>query len=110
MDLELRPAVVTGGASGIGRDLVLQLLQQGAHVAAVDVDRRRLDSTVRAARAANTAARVTGHVVDVTDEAAVVGLVGDVAQAHGSEAIHLLVDNAGVVGGGPGGAVARRDR
>lgn len=100
MDLENRIAVVTGGASGIGRELVLQLVAQGTHVAVCDIDRKRLDVTARRARAVNPDVRVSTHVVDVTDEAAVGGLVDVVSRAHACDAIHLLFNNAGVVGGG----------
>ena len=100
VDLKDRIAVVTGGASGIGRELVLQLVEQGAHVAVCDVDRKRLDATARRARATNPQVRVSTHVADVTDEASVDLLVAEVAQEHASGAIHLLFNNAGVVGGG----------
>jgi NAD(P)-dependent dehydrogenase (short-subunit alcohol dehydrogenase family) len=100
VDVRRRIAVVTGGASGIGRELVMQLAEQGAHVAVCDINQRRLDTVVRGARAVNPDVRVSGHVVDVTDEAAVGQLATDVARAHASDAIHVLVNNAGVVGGG----------
>ena len=97
---ENRVAVVTGGASGIGRELLLQLVRRGAHVAVCDVDRENLEVAVRLARAANPDVRVTAHVHDVSDEAAVADFVDEVARAHESDAIHLLFNNAGVVGGG----------
>lgn len=100
MDLKDRITVVTGGASGIGRELVLRLVEQGAHVAVCDVDRKRLGTTVRHARAVNPKVRVSTHVVDVTDEASVDRLVTEVARTHECEAIHVLFNNAGVVGGG----------
>ena len=100
VNFEGRVAVVTGGASGIGRELVLQLVRQGAHVAVCDVDQGRLEGVTRRARAANPNVRVSAHVVDVTDEPAVGRLVEAVAQAHACDAIHLLFNNAGVVGGG----------
>ena len=55
-----RIAVLTGAASGIGRELMLQLVQRGVHVAACDVDRDRLEVAVRRARARNPDVRVTG--------------------------------------------------
>lgn len=100
MNLEDRIAVVTGGASGIGRDLVLQLVQQGSHVAVCDIDRNRLVAVARRARAANPAVRVSTHVVDVADGTEVARLADAVARAHACDAIHLLFNNAGVVGGG----------
>ncbi|ANC30769.1 SDR family NAD(P)-dependent oxidoreductase [Isoptericola dokdonensis] len=109
MDLAHRIAVVTGGASGIGRELVAQLAAGGTHVAACDVDGDGLGRTVRRVRASTRAVRVTAHVVDVTDEDAVGRLATDVAREHGTEAIHLLVNNAGVVGGGSFVAGPRED-
>ncbi len=95
-----RLAVLTGGGSGIGRELMLQLVERGAHVAACDVDRGSLDAAVRLARKRNPVVRVTAHVHDVADEPSVVRFAKDVAKAHGTDAIHLLFNNAGVVGGG----------
>ena len=95
-----RLAVVTGGASGIGREIVFQLVQRGAHVAVCDVDARKLDAAARRARAMEPGVRVTTHVLDVADEAAVAQFATDVARAHERDAIHLLFNNAAVVGGG----------
>ena len=97
---ENRIAVVTGGASGIGCELLLQLVQRGAHVAACDIDRDRLETAVRRARASNPGVRVTAHVHDVSDEKSIVRFAKEVAKEHESDAIHLLFNNAGVVGGG----------
>ncbi len=96
---EDRLAVVTGGASGIGRDLVLELVRRGMHVAVCDVDGDRLAATVRRACALGPAVRVTGHAVDVADADAVDRFRDDVAQEHATDAVHLVVNNAGVVGG-----------
>ncbi|MGX7824307.1 SDR family NAD(P)-dependent oxidoreductase [Actinokineospora sp. 24-640] len=95
-----RVAVLTGGASGIGRELLLQLVRRGTHVAVCDVDEDKLAAAVRHARAANPGVRVTGHAHDIADEAAVGRFRDEVARAHECEAIHLLFNNAGVVGGG----------
>jgi NAD(P)-dependent dehydrogenase (short-subunit alcohol dehydrogenase family) len=103
-----RIAVLTGGASGIGRELLLQLVRSGAHVAACDIDRNGLEAAVRQARASNPDVRVTAHVHDVSDEKSVVQFGKEVAREHGSDAIHLLFNNAGVVGGGSF-VVGRRD-
>lgn len=97
---ENRIAVVTGAASGIGRELVLQLVRRGTHVAACDIDRDSLDVAVRRARTSNPDVRVTAHVHDVSDEKHIVRFTKEVVREHGSDAIHLLFNNAGVVGGG----------
>lgn len=95
-----RIAVLTGGASGIGRELMLQLVRRGAHVAACDINRDSLEAAVRRARATNPDVCVTAHVHDVSDQKSVIRFRKEVAREHGSDAIHLLFNNAGVVGGG----------
>ncbi|GAA4621876.1 SDR family NAD(P)-dependent oxidoreductase [Cellulomonas oligotrophica] len=94
-----RVAVLTGGASGIGLELLLGLARRGTHVAVCDVDARRLDAAVRRARSVEPDVRVTAHVHDVADEAAVGRLRAEVAEQHDTDAVHLLVNNAGIVGG-----------
>ena len=67
--------VVTGGGNGIGREVVLALLAHGGRVAALDLREEGLAETGRLAGAAVTGAgRLTTHVVDVTDRAAVEAL------------------------------------
>ena len=99
-EFQNRIAVLTGGASGIGLELMLQLVRRGAHVAACDVDGERLEAAVRRARKSNPDVRVTAHLHDVSDEKSVVRFVKEVAKEHRTDAIHLLFNNAGVVGGG----------
>lgn len=96
---EDRIGVVTGAASGIGRDLVFELVRRGANVAACDVNEAKLHAVVREAQALNPDARVTAHLCDVADRAAVSQFQREVAHAHKSDAIHLLFNNAGAVGG-----------
>jgi NAD(P)-dependent dehydrogenase (short-subunit alcohol dehydrogenase family) len=95
-----RLAVITGGASGIGLALLLALVQRGVHVAVCDIDAERLAAAVRRARKCNPDARVSAHVHDVADAHSVARFAADVATQHGTDAIHLLFNNAGVVGGG----------
>lgn len=99
-EFESRIAVLTGGASGIGRELLLQLVQKGAHVAVCDIDREKLEAAARRARASNPKVRVSTHLHDVSDEEAVRRFVTEVAKEHKCDSIHLLFNNAGVVGGG----------
>lgn len=91
-------AAVTGGASGIGRALARELSRQGAAVAVADLD----GPGVRAA-----AAEIGGLGVeaDVTDEAAVAGLVERVERELGP--LELWCGNAGI--GGPAGGVELPD-
>jgi NAD(P)-dependent dehydrogenase (short-subunit alcohol dehydrogenase family) len=93
-----RIAVVTGGGSGMGRELVRQLAAEGCHVATCDVSREGLDET--AELCADSPARVTTFVADVADETAVVAFRDAVAEQQETDHIHLLFNNAGIGGGG----------
>lgn len=99
-EFENRIAVLTGGASGIGLELMLELVRRGVHVAACDINAKALEAAVRKARKINPDVRVTAHFHDVADEKAVVRFAKQVVKEHGTDAIHLLFNNAGVVGGG----------
>ena len=93
MKVDSKVWVVTGGGSGMGRELVLQLLLRGARVAAVDRSPAGLDDTAEAAGVAGS--RLSTHVVDVTDRAAVQGLPAEVVTVHG--VIDGLINNAGII-------------
>jgi short-subunit dehydrogenase len=84
--------VVTGAGSGMGRELVLQLLAHGARVAAVDRDPEGLQSLTGDAAAGD---RLSTHVLDVTDRAAVAALPATVEAMHGR--VDGLVNNAGII-------------
>jgi NAD(P)-dependent dehydrogenase (short-subunit alcohol dehydrogenase family) len=88
-------AIVTGGASGIGQATVLRLLQEGATVHAVDVDREGLDRTHSAADASGDATRLTTGLVDVSVEAAAAAAVRDVVDPFGG--LDVLVNAAGIL-------------
>ena len=60
-------AVVTGGGTGMGRELVCQLIAVGAHVAICDVSQENMDETRRSANAREQ--RLTDHLCDVSREA-----------------------------------------
>ncbi len=84
-------AVVTGGASGIGKSLVRSLLKDGAKVVIADVEQGALDAAVAELSALGT---VSGHVTDVSKPESVNALADQVYASHG--ACHLLFNNAGV--------------
>lgn len=96
-----RIAVVTGGGTGMGRELVRQLAAEGCHVSTCDVSPDDMAHTVELALSdAPSGTRVTHFVADVSDEAAVVAFAAHVAEAHATDHIELLFNNAGIGGGG----------
>ncbi len=98
---EGRIAVVTGGGTGMGRELVRQLAAAGAHVAMCDVSADNMaDTQVLAEAEAAPGVRITSFVADVSDEAQLLAFAADVAARHETDHIHLLFNNAGIGGGG----------
>ncbi len=93
MKLERKILVVTGGGSGMGRELVLQLLSRGARVAAVDLNPQTLAET--ATLATSQAASLATFTVDIRDRAAVEALPGAVAERFG--AVDGIINCAGVI-------------
>ncbi len=93
-------AVVTGGGSGIGRELVRQLAAQGCSVAACDLNPDSVAVTAATAwAAAPPGVAVTGHVCDVSDEAQVLRFRDELLEQHASDHVDLVFSNAGVFGG-----------
>ena len=109
MDIEGRLAVVTGGGSGMGRELVVQLASGGCDVATCDVHATDLAETLRLAADAAPDARVTAHRCDVSDEGQVLAFRDEVLAQHGRDHVNLLFNNAGVAGGYSFVAEDRRD-
>lgn len=98
---EGRLAVVTGAGSGMGRELVLQLVAEGCSVAGCDIDEEAVAETVRLAdKEAGPGVRVTGHRCDVSDETSVERFRDEVLTQHETDHVNLLFNNAGVGGGG----------
>lgn len=96
-----RLAVVTGGGTGMGRELVVQLAAAGASVATCDVNPDTLAETeALALESAPDGVRVTTHLCDVSDAAAMDAFRDEVLAAHGADHVHLLFNNAGIGGGG----------
>lgn len=98
---EDRLAVVTGGGTGMGRELVAQLAAAGAHVAACDVNLDTLAETAElAAKGAPDTVRITTHQCDVSDPAAMDRFRDEVLEQHATDHVHLVFNNAGIGGGG----------
>jgi NAD(P)-dependent dehydrogenase (short-subunit alcohol dehydrogenase family) len=88
-ELRDKVAVVTGGASGIGRGIATMLRDEGMKVVIADVEEGPLKET-----AADLG--VTGIRTDVSDVASVEQLAKEVIERHG--AVHVVCNNAGIGG------------
>jgi 2-hydroxycyclohexanecarboxyl-CoA dehydrogenase len=86
-----KPAIVTGGASGIGRAICLRLGEEGCRVGVFDINGEGAGATVEAIRSAG--GQASAHAVDITDYAAVRKGVAAFEGEQGPTAI--LVNNAG---------------
>ena len=85
-------AVITGAGSGIGRYLAILLARYGANVAVCEINEAALAETVAMLR--DFPVKVSSHLLDVADKAAVEALPADVISQQGH--IDLVFNNAGV--------------
>jgi NAD(P)-dependent dehydrogenase (short-subunit alcohol dehydrogenase family) len=95
-------AVITGGGTGMGRELARQLMAEGCSVAMCDVSARAMAETVRLVEEARPpqGAKISSHVADVSDESQMQRFRDEASKALDTDRIHLLFNNAGIGGGG----------
>jgi NAD(P)-dependent dehydrogenase (short-subunit alcohol dehydrogenase family) len=94
-------AVITGGGTGMGRELARQLVAEGCTVAMCDVSAENMAETKRLCLTnAPQGTRVVTHVADVSVEAQILSFRDAVKRELDTDHIHLLFNNAGI-GGGP---------
>ena len=91
--LKGRVALVTGGASGLGRATALALAEAGAHVAIADINAPGSDETLSRVSAAGGSAEVVA--LDVTDDESRRSVVAGLFDRHGN-AFDILVNVAGI--------------
>jgi NAD(P)-dependent dehydrogenase (short-subunit alcohol dehydrogenase family) len=100
-DFSGKIAVVTGGGTGMGRELARQLVAEGCSVAMCDVSEANMAETARlCAQEAGQGAKVTTHIADVSIEAQIDNFRDEVKRDQETDKIHLLINNAGIGGGG----------
>jgi NAD(P)-dependent dehydrogenase (short-subunit alcohol dehydrogenase family) len=95
-------AVLTGGGTGMGRELARQLVAEGCNVAMCDVSADAMAETKRLCEVEKLpqGLRVTTHVADVSIEDQLKRFRDEVAEQQATDKIHLLFNNAGIGGGG----------
>ncbi len=93
-----RVAVVTGGGTGMGRELVRQLAAAGCDVATCDVMPDNLAETEKLCAADGSPGAVLSFVADVSNEDQIIAFRDAVLAWR--PVVHLLFNNAGVSGGG----------
>ena len=101
-DFAGKTAVITGGGTGMGRELARQLVAEGCNVAMCDVSAEAMAETKRLCEADKLpqGLRVTAHVADVSIEDQLKRFRDELAEQQSTDKIHLLFNNAGIGGGG----------
>ena len=93
MKVQDKVIVVTGGGSGMGRELVLYLLSKDARVVAIDINETALEGTVKLA--GNKRSFLSTSVVDITNKASIEKLLDDTIAQFGY--VDGIINNAGII-------------
>jgi NAD(P)-dependent dehydrogenase (short-subunit alcohol dehydrogenase family) len=95
-------AVITGGGTGMGRELARQLVAEGCNVAMCDVSAEAMAETKRLCEVEKLpqGLRITTHIADVSIEDHLKRFRDELAEQQATDKIHLLFNNAGIGGGG----------
>lgn len=95
-------AVITGGGTGMGRELARQLVAEGCNVAMCDVSAEAMAETKRLCEVEKLpqGLRITTHVADVSIEDHYERFRDELIEQQATDKIHLLFNNAGIGGGG----------
>ncbi len=95
-------AVITGGGTGMGRELARHLVAEGCNVAMCDVSAAAMAETRRLCEVEKLpqGLRITTHIADVSIEDELLRFRDEIAEQQSTDRIHLLFNNAGIGGGG----------
>jgi len=101
-DFAGRIAVITGGGTGMGRELARQLVAEGCNVAMCDVSAEAMAETKRLCEVEKLpqGLRITTHIADVSIEDQLLRFRDELIDQQATDKIHLLLNNAGIGGGG----------
>jgi NAD(P)-dependent dehydrogenase (short-subunit alcohol dehydrogenase family) len=101
-DFAGKTAVITGGGTGMGRELARQLVAEGCNVAMCDVSADAMAETKRLCEVEPLpqGLRITTHIADVSIEDQLQRFRDELIEQQATDKIHLLFNNAGIGGGG----------
>lgn len=92
-NLSNRVYLVSGAGSGIGRELVLELIKKGCNIAAVDINKESLDETFKLANVEKS--RLSLHVTDISNREQISKLKEEVIKHH--KKLDGMFNNAGII-------------
>jgi len=93
MKVKGKVMMVTGGGNGLGRELVLNLLQKGSNVVAVDINKTALEETMQLSGSYSDSLMTAE--ADITDEVVIESVASMVESKFGS--IDGIINNAGII-------------
>ncbi|MGP7815216.1 SDR family NAD(P)-dependent oxidoreductase [Glutamicibacter soli] len=99
MRLEGKAAIITGGASGIGRATVLKFVREGARVLVADINLKQAEEVVAEVSAMGFEGAAAAAQVDVSNFAEVEATVARAVELFGG--LDVIFNNAGIAGGKP---------